>query len=85
MAFEILRAAAIKMFNKVNIIIHDLEEEQFRLLFSCVPENTYMIADNHDIKKCIGCFGCWIKTLGQCVLKDGYHKMGKCWHRPKRL
>lgn len=23
-----------------------------------------------DIKYCIGCFGCWIKTPGECVAKD---------------
>jgi multimeric flavodoxin WrbA len=26
---------------------------------------------------CIGCFGCWIKTPGQCVIKDQYADMGK--------
>ena len=23
-----------------------------------------------DIKYCVGCFGCWIKTPGECVAKD---------------
>ncbi|MBN2134988.1 MAG: flavodoxin family protein [Acidobacteria bacterium] len=23
-----------------------------------------------DIKYCIGCFGCWVKTPGRCVIKD---------------
>ena len=23
-----------------------------------------------DIKYCTGCFGCWVKTPGQCVVKD---------------
>ena len=26
--------------------------------------------DSTQIKPCIGCFGCWIKTPGECVLKD---------------
>ncbi len=26
--------------------------------------------DSAQIKPCIGCFGCWIKTPGECVLKD---------------
>ena len=26
-----------------------------------------------DIKFCTGCFGCWVKTPGQCVVKDASH------------
>jgi multimeric flavodoxin WrbA len=26
---------------------------------------------------CIGCFGCWVKTPGQCVIKDEYTNMGQ--------
>lgn len=25
---------------------------------------------NEDIGTCIGCFGCWVKTPGQCVIQD---------------
>lgn len=26
---------------------------------------------------CIGCFGCWLKTPGTCIIKDGFEDMGK--------
>lgn len=26
-----------------------------------------------DIKYCVGCFGCWVKTPGECVTRDGSH------------
>lgn len=28
------------------------------------------------IKNCIGCFGCWHKTPGECVIHDGYERTG---------
>lgn len=26
---------------------------------------------------CIGCFGCWLKTPGTCIIKDGFEDMGQ--------
>ena len=26
-----------------------------------------------DIRYCVGCFGCWVKTPGECVSKDDSH------------
>lgn len=41
-----------------------------------------IISPQSDIRHCIGCFGCWIKTPGTCVIHDGYENtgadMGKC-------
>ena len=28
-----------------------------------------------DLRFCTGCFGCWIKTPGQCVVKDDSHQV----------
>lgn len=40
-------------------------------------EKSTVIYNNGDIHHCIGCFGCWVKTPGQCVIKDDYSNMGK--------
>ena len=41
-----------------------------------------IIRPDERIKHCIGCFGCWVKTPGECVIKDGFDRtgcdMGKC-------
>ncbi len=41
-----------------------------------------VITDDGTIRPCIGCFGCWVKTPGRCVIKDGYETtgelLGKC-------
>lgn len=59
-----------------------------KLIFSDIPdiscggEDTVIITDNGSIHHCIGCFGCWTKTPGRCVIHDGYENigelMGKC-------
>lgn len=36
-----------------------------------------IIYDNGKIRHCIGCFGCWVKTPGKCVINDGYENTGE--------
>ena len=31
-----------------------------------------IIKPQEPIHPCIGCFGCWVKTPGKCVIHDGY-------------
>lgn len=69
----------------MNILIHDLSNEQFRSLFPEANNRVRIISDNGTIRHCIGCFGCWIKTPGRCVLKDGYDNMGELLSRCEKL
>ena len=34
------------------------------------PENRYVDLSVLSIANCIGCFGCWTKTPGRCVIRD---------------
>ncbi len=69
----------------MNILIHDMEEKQFQKLFSDFPDNICVIKDNKTIKSCTGCFGCWIKTPGKCVIKDGYENIGRLFSEAKKI
>ncbi|TFG71263.1 MAG: flavodoxin family protein, partial [Anaerolineales bacterium] len=31
---------------------------------------TLLMLRDMDIKYCTGCFGCWVKTPGECVVQD---------------
>lgn len=61
---------------RMKLVIHDMSKEEFSKLFQ-VPEGTVVISDNGTIKNCVGCFGCWVKTPGQCIIADDYQKMGE--------
>lgn len=60
----------------MDLVIHDLKKEEWDQIASNYPE-TRVIGDHGTIKKCTGCFGCWVKTPGQCVIADDYQKMGE--------
>ena len=46
-----------------------------------------------DIRYCVGCFGCWVKTPGQCGTADDSHQVGRAvinsdftlWAAPLRM
>jgi multimeric flavodoxin WrbA len=56
----------------MKLIITDIKEMQ-----SKQNAELRVITDNGNIRQCIGCFGCWIKTPGRCIIKDGYEATGE--------
>jgi multimeric flavodoxin WrbA len=68
----------------MNLIIHDLNEKEWEKVASNY-EGWKVISDKGDISPCAGCFGCWLKTPGQCVIKDGYDKMGQLIHNADEI
>lgn len=64
----------------MKLIIHDLNKEQAKELgiFSLNKED-YTVIDSTGSKNsyCIGCFGCWLKTPGRCIIRDDFQTMGE--------
>jgi len=60
----------------MQLIIHDLTKEEWNSLHTNLTD-AEVIANHGKIKNCIGCFGCWVKTPGQCIIADEYQKMGE--------
>ena len=61
----------------MKLIITDLAD------FEIPVEGEYkLIKPEGEIHNCIGCFSCWLKTPGRCVIRDGYENtgiyMGRC-------
>lgn len=69
----------------MNLIVHDLSKEEWESLEISYDKETKIIDRQGRINKCIGCFGCWIKTPGQCVIKDDYQNMGELLAQTEEL
>ena len=39
------------------------------------PEYEYVDLSRLNISNCIGCFGCWVRTPGRCVIRDDATKV----------
>lgn len=63
----------------MNLVIHDLTANEWETVCKDY-EGWNVISDQGTIKPCIGCFSCWNRTPGQCVIKDGYEHMGRLIH-----
>lgn len=61
----------------MKLIIHDLDRDEFDALQIPMDETDIVYSKAGGISSCIGCFGCWVKTPGRCVIKDGYENIGR--------
>lgn len=61
----------------MKLIVHDLANDDYVAFLSGFSEDTdEIIGETGSIRHCVGCFGCWVRTPGTCVLKDSYQHMG---------
>ena len=68
----------------MKLVIHDLTTEEWEKIRSDYSGDQ-IICDLGTIRPCTGCFSCWNRTLGQCVLRDGYENMGELIHKAEEV
>lgn len=51
-------------------LLHDLTQQEAEQLANRLPGKINAFSAGPDVKHCVGCFGCWLKTPGQCVIHD---------------
>ena len=70
---------------KERLILHDFAEEPAEsLLHSDSADNTFFSAVP-IVRSCIGCFGCWTKTPGRCLIKDRAYEFPELMASHKEL
>ena len=68
----------------MKLLIHDYTPEEFAPL-AAQYAGWDIVSDDGSIRPCIGCFGCWIKTPGQCVIPDAYQTMARRIHAAEEV
>lgn len=63
----------------MNLVIHDLNPEEWNKI-SEQYAGWSVISDEGTILPCTGCFSCWNRNPGECVIPDGYENMGYLIH-----
>lgn len=64
----------IVFMRKTGLLITDMSREELAEQKGKY-EGWTILSPEKDIHPCIGCFSCWKKTPGRCVIKDGYDQM----------
>ena len=59
----------------MRVLIFDITEEELKALVE-VHEDDFLIPAGAPATYCKGCFGCWLKRPGECVMKDRLEKTG---------
>ena len=65
-----MKAIILNGFKKENgkmARVHDLMLEELKKLNW---DTTSINLEDKNIAYCLGCFGCWVQTPGECVIKD---------------
>jgi len=61
----------------MRVIYHDLTEEMWVRLNMKPEEGDVIVSGSGKEKFCTGCFGCWLKTPGKCVIPDAFQCLGQ--------
>ena len=62
----------------MKLVIHDLKPEEWNKI--SFKYRGWKAISEKPIHPCNGCFCCWNRTPGQCVIRDGFENMGKLIH-----
>jgi multimeric flavodoxin WrbA len=68
----------------MNLLIHDLSPEEWEKIASGY-EGWNVVRGDGSARPCIGCFHCWTGGSGECIFRDGYHRMCALIHEADEM
>lgn len=74
---DIMKILVIGDNSKDDTIGEDIKEKLFNLLKERNDQYIHYDVNKENLKHCIGCFGCWLKTPGICVFDDIGRKISR--------
>ncbi len=68
----------------MDLLIHDLDNREWNEVKDKY-EGFNVIKGTDDMRPCIGCFHCWTGGSGECIFKDGFHRMCALIHEADEM
>lgn len=68
----------------MSLLIHDLSPEKWEKI-KHEYEGWDVVSGPETPRPCVGCFKCWCKTPGECVIKDDLGDMGSRIHHADKV
>lgn len=74
-----------KIYEKLKVEVIEKKIKKSRNWIENNEEEVKIISDENKIKNCMGCFCCWIKNPGTCILKDGYENLVELYSKAEKI
>ena len=74
-----------KIYEKLKVEAIEKKIKKSKNWIKNNEEEVKIISDENKIKNCTGCFCCWIKNPGTCILKDGYENLSELYSKAEKI
>ena len=74
-----------KIYEKLKVEAIEKKIKKSKNWIENNEEEVKIISDENKIKNCTGCFCCWIKNPGRCILKDGYENLAELYSKAEKI
>ena len=74
-----------KIYEKLKVEAIEKKIKKSKNWIENNEEEIKIISDENKIKNCTGCFCCWIKNPGRCILEDGYENLAELYSKAEKI